>query len=90
MISSDVNISSIADLTLKCKQFLSWSVSPSKGKSDMGYSPLWNQVILQNRASYILQAWVRAILFSAYYSADSASYSTKGDYHAPAKPKATF
>lgn len=56
----------------------------------MGYSPLWNQVILQNRASYILQAWVRAILFSAYYSADSASYSTKGDYHAPAKPKATF
>lgn len=56
----------------------------------MGYSPLWNQVILQNRPSYILQAWVRAILFSAYYSADSASYSTKGDYHAPAKPKATF
>lgn len=56
----------------------------------MGYSPLWNQIILQNRASHILQAWVRDILFSAYYSADSASYSAKGDYRAPVKPKATF
>lgn len=65
-------------------------IASSKGKSDMGYSPLWIQLILQNRASHILQVQVRAILFSAYYSADSASYSAKGDYHAPAKPKATF
>lgn len=47
-----------------------------------------SQRILQNRAQHILQGWLRAILLSAYYSADTAGYSMKGDYHAPVKPKA--